>query len=138
MTSHFETEKKFCEEFRVRLNKCLGYDVLEIDSLGKLSNIIDEKILISNKRNWIISDVHSAMKIIYEFYNPTVSIGSIFGYLSKDEDNYVVISNKIFSELIFNYMTSKIDTTIMSEYNVKSKFETVGGGLNIKNNQVKE
>ena len=57
-------------------------------------------------------------KIIYEFYNPTVSIGSIFGYLSKDEENYVVISNKIFSEFIFNYMTSKIDTT---EYKIAEK-----------------
>ncbi|MGL5616283.1 MAG: AAA family ATPase [Sarcina sp.] len=71
-------------------------------------------------------------KIIYEQYNLEISLGNVFGYLSKDENNYVIISNKIFSELIFNYMTSKIDTSIMSEYNVKSRFETVEGGLDIK------
>ena len=42
MTSHFETEKIFCEEFRVRLSECLGYEIENINSLGKLSNIISK------------------------------------------------------------------------------------------------
>ncbi|MGL4760891.1 MAG: AAA family ATPase [Sarcina sp.] len=141
-----------------------GYPFL----VSRICQLIDEKILGSNKRNWEVSDVRRAVKmiltehntlfddliknlennkelyelvenilikeskIIYEYYNPEVSIGSIFGYLDRDENNYVVISNKIFSELIFNYMTSKIDTTKMSEYNIKSRFETSYGGLDIE------
>lgn len=141
-----------------------GYPFL----VSRLCQIVDEKILKNDKRNWEVNDIYRAVKliliehntlfddliknlennkelyelvesilikdskIIYEFYNPQIGIGSMFGYLSKDKNNYVVISNMIFSELIFNYMTSKIDTSKMSEYNIKSRFETKEGGLDIK------
>ena len=141
-----------------------GYPFL----VSRVCQIIDEKILLGQKREWRVNDIHKAIKmlltehntlfddliknlennkalynliekilikesnIIYEFYNPEISIGTVFGYLSKDKNNYVIVSNKIFSELIFNYMTSKIDTSTMSDYNIKSRFKTKDGGLNIK------
>ena len=172
-----EIETMLCEYTK---NNNLNMDIKQISEeifkftngypflVSRVCQIVDEKILLVEKRNWEINDIHKAIKIlltehntlfddliknlennkglynliekiliketniIYEFYNPEISIGTMFGYLSKDKNNYVIVSNKIFSELIFNYMTSKIDTFTMSDYNIKSRFETKEGGLNIK------
>ncbi|MGL5649094.1 MAG: hypothetical protein ACRDDY_14720 [Clostridium sp.] len=48
----------------------------------------------------------------FEIYNPEINLGYMFGYL-KNENGYVKISNIIFSELIYNYMDSKIDNKSM-------------------------
>lgn len=67
----------------------------------------------------------------FEMYNPEINLGYMFGYL-KNENGYVKISNIIFSELVYNYMTSKIDNKNMSNYNFKDNFITVDGGLDIR------
>ena len=65
--------------------------------------------------------------------NPTISIGVTYGVFKKGE-NGVEISNKIFEEIIYNYMVSKIRTSVknMSLYNIKSSFIKEDGGLNIE------
>lgn len=65
--------------------------------------------------------------------NPTISIGVTYGVFKKGE-NGVEISNKIFEEIIYNYMISKIRTSAknMSLYNIKSSFIQENGQLNIE------
>ncbi|BCZ44266.1 hypothetical protein psyc5s11_03330 [Clostridium gelidum] len=62
-------------------------------------------------------------QIVFNPLNPIISIGVTYGILKKGEDG-LEISNKIFEDIIYSYMISKIRTTAnnMSLYNIKSKF----------------
>ncbi|MBU3127892.1 GxxExxY protein [Clostridium tagluense] len=64
---------------------------------------------------------------------PVISIGLIYGIFKKGKDR-LVISNKIFEEIIYNYMISKIRISgkNMSLYNIKSKFIKENGELDIE------
>lgn len=56
----------------------------------------------------------------------------MFGYLSKDENNNVVVSNKIIRERIYNYLVSKIDNKDMMNYNFKDNFIISDNGLDME------
>ena len=66
-------------------------------------------------------------------YNPIIGVGSIYGYL-KNNNGKVAITNKIFGEMIYNYMVSKIENSYskMDAYNFKEEFVTKDKGLNIE------
>ena len=66
-------------------------------------------------------------------YNPVIEVGSIYGYL-KNNNGKVAITNKIFGEMIYNYMVSKIENSYskMDAYNFKQAFIKEDGGLNIE------
>lgn len=44
--------------------------------------------------------------------NPTIHLGVLYGIFGKEEGNGLKIHNRIYSELIINYMTSKVKMTI--------------------------
>ncbi len=71
--------------------------------------------------------------IIFNLLDPLINIGITFG-IFKNKENTVQISNKIFEEILYNYMLSKIRTSTknMSLYNFKSNFIESNGGLNIE------
>ncbi|SHH74290.1 hypothetical protein [Clostridium grantii] len=62
-------------------------------------------------------------QIIFNPLDPIISVGLTYGILKKSKDG-VEISNKIFEEIIYNYMISKIRTVTknISLYNTKSSF----------------
>jgi len=66
-------------------------------------------------------------------YNPIIELGIIYGYF-KNKNGKVSISNKIFGEIIYNYMVSKLENNYskMDAYNFKSAFIEPTGGLNIE------
>ncbi len=66
-------------------------------------------------------------------YNPIIEIGIIYGYF-KNTNGKVTLSNKIFSEIIYNYMVSKLENNYskIDEYNFKTQFLETNGGLNIE------
>lgn len=72
-------------------------------------------------------------QIIFNPLNPIINIGATYGILKKGE-NGLEISNKIFQDIIYSYMISKIRTSAnnMSLYNIKSKFINESGELNIE------
>ncbi|EJO5347720.1 AAA family ATPase [Clostridium botulinum] len=72
-------------------------------------------------------------QIVFNPLDPTIGIGITYGIFKKGE-NGVEISNKIFEEIMYNYMISKIRTSAknMSLYNVKSSFIKENGELNIE------
>ncbi|MDR5587405.1 MULTISPECIES: GxxExxY protein [Clostridium] len=69
---------------------------------------------------------------IFNIDNPIINLGVMFGYLSKDENNNTIVSNKIIRERIYNYLVSKTDSKIMSKYNFKDNFITENNGLHME------
>ncbi|AOR25175.1 GxxExxY protein [Clostridium taeniosporum] len=72
-------------------------------------------------------------QIVFNPLNPIINIGVTYGIFKKGNDR-LEISNKIFEDVIYSYMISKIVTTAnnMSLYNIKSKFIKENGELNIE------
>ena len=66
-------------------------------------------------------------------YNPIIEIGNLYGYL-KNKNGKVAISNKIFGEMIYNYMISKLENNYnkMDVYNFKQAFIKEDGGLDVE------
>ena len=93
--------------------------VKNIENNNKLQNLI-ESIVIDGK---IIS---------FNLSNPIINLGVIFGILSK-KDNKVSISNRIYEQYIYDYLSSKIEVSnnILEKYNFKSDF-IEGNGLNVE------
>ena len=67
----------------------------------------------------------------FNLLNPIINLGVMFGYF-KNDNNTVVISNKIFSQVLYNYFSSLLeDNNTMKKYNFKDDF-IEGNGLNIE------
>ena len=67
----------------------------------------------------------------FNLLNPIINLGVMFGYF-KNENNTVVISNRIFSQVLYNYFSSLLeDNNVMKKYNFKADF-IEGNGLNIE------
>ena len=67
----------------------------------------------------------------FNLLNPIINLGVMFGYF-KNENNTVVISNRIFSQVLYNYFSSLLeDNNAMKKYNFKADF-IEGNGLNIE------
>jgi hypothetical protein len=66
-------------------------------------------------------------------YNPIIEIGITYGYF-KNSNGKVVISNKVFAEIIYNYMESKLENfySKMDLYNYRDAFIQPNGGLDIE------
>lgn len=71
--------------------------------------------------------------IVFNRLDPIIDLGITYGIFS-DLDNVLKISNKIFEEILYNYMISKLSTKVqdMSLYNFKNSFITEEGGLDIE------
>lgn len=71
--------------------------------------------------------------ITFNILDPIINLGVTYGIFS-DSSNGLTISNKIFEEVLYNYMLSKLRTKTkdMSNYNFKSNFITENNGLNIE------
>jgi len=69
----------------------------------------------------------------FNMYNPLIEIGSRYGYF-KNINGKVGISNKIFGEMIYNYMVSKLENRVsnIDSYNFKQAFIESDGSLNIE------
>ena len=116
-----------------------GYPFL----VSRICQIIDEKLLEDNKRNWKINDINRSVKILlnenntlfddlikniesnkdlkelmfdiiingeeksFNIHNKIISIGTMFGYF-REENYKVIISNKIFKEVLYNCFSSNI------------------------------
>ena len=72
------------------------------------------------------------ISIVYNINNPTIEIGTMLGYLVRDSENNVRVSNQILKEVIYNYMISRTDTADMSAYNFKSNFIRENNSLDME------
>lgn len=71
--------------------------------------------------------------ILFNPLDPLINLGLTYGFF-KEGNNGVEISNKIFEEIIYNYMLSKIQTKArnIDNYNFKYNFIEADGGLNFR------
>lgn len=96
------------------------------DSLIK--NIENNKEL----KEMIKSLIIDGNKVTYNINNPIINLGILYG-IFKNEDMSLKINNRIYEHIIYDYMTSIIETsTKVSSYNEKSKFIEADGNLDIK------
>lgn len=93
-----------------------------------IKNIENNNELYEYMYNLLILNVTS----IFNIDNPVINLGVMFGYLSKDDDNNTILSNKIIRERIYNYLVSKTDNKVMSSYNFKDNFVTENDGLDME------
>ena len=72
-------------------------------------------------------------QIVFNPLDPIISIGVTYGIFKKGK-NGLQVSNKIFEEVIYSYMISKIRTSTrnMSMYNFKLGFVRENGELNVE------
>lgn len=71
-------------------------------------------------------------EISYNIHNPIINLGKIYG-LFKKRDGKVKVQNRIYQQLIYNYMISKVETAVdMDGYNYSGQF-IEKGQLNFKN-----
>ncbi|PRR79924.1 hypothetical protein CLLI_06570 [Clostridium liquoris] len=96
------------------------------DSLIK--NIENNKELAQIVDNLLIN----GMSIAFNIYNPCINLGVLYGIFKNDKGK-LKINNRIYEQLIYDYRTSKIQTsTDFSNYNEKEKFIDSNGDLDVK------
>lgn len=57
----------------------------------------------------------------YNIHNPVINLGILYGIL-KEESGKAKIQNKIYEQLIYDYMSSKQEKTNMAQYNFRDNF----------------
>lgn len=127
-----DDELKWEKEYMdLAVKEILKDDNTNFDSLIK--NIENNKEL----KEMIKSLIIDGNKVTYNKNNPIINLGVLFGILKNDNMN-VKINNRIYAHIIYDYMSSIIETsTNVSGYNEKEKFINENGDLDIKKILVK-
>ena len=85
----------------------------------------------SDLKEYVLDIIMNGARNTFNIFNPTINLGVMFGYF-KNEDNMVAISNRIFSQVLYNYFSSLLENNdTMKKYNFKSDF-ICGNGLNVE------
>ncbi|MDP4143005.1 MAG: AAA family ATPase, partial [Bacillota bacterium] len=96
------------------------------DSLIK--NIENNKEL----KHMVKSIIIDGNTITYNHLNPTINLGMIYG-IFKNEDMYLKMNNRIYEQLLYNYMSSLIETSVsIGSYNQRSNYINEDGSLDIR------
>ena len=125
------------------IDENLGASWIEENMIRAVKLLLDEnntlfddlvKNIENNKelQNLIESIIIDGKIISFNLSNPIINLGVIFGILSK-RDNKVSISNRLYEQYIYDYLSSKIEVSnnVLEKYNFKSDF-IEGNGLNIE------
>ncbi|EFG88196.1 hypothetical protein CLCAR_2189 [Clostridium carboxidivorans P7] len=94
--------------------------IKNIENNSKLKEMVKSLIIDGNRIN-------------YNVNNPIINIGMLYG-IFKNENNNLKINNRIYEQIIYDYMSSLIETSTnsLSFYNEKSKFIMADGSLDIR------
>ncbi|MGL4847325.1 MAG: GxxExxY protein [Clostridium sp.] len=133
-----------------RICQIIDEDIYEKKENWKVQDVLKGVKILISERNPLIDDLIKNLEnnkelfgYVYEIlilgaqqvYNinePNIDKGTMFGYFIKNKEGTVEVSNQIFKEIIYNYMTSKIKNKVMDKYNFKNNFITEDNGLNIE------
>lgn len=131
-----------------RLCKIIHEDIHPVDQwtlkdIDTALNILVEetntnfKTLIKNLENnnalydLVFQVVMEGEDIEYNSDNPIIELGSLYGFF-KDMGGRLRIHNRIYEQRIYNYMTSKIRTSVsIGGYNISDHFVEADGNLNM-------
>jgi hypothetical protein len=93
--------------------------IKNIENNSKLKEMVKDLIIDGNKIN-------------YNMNNPIINLGMLYG-IFKNKNNNLKINNRIYEQIIYDYMSSLIETsTDVGFYNEKSNFINEDGNLNVK------
>lgn len=93
--------------------------IKNIENNSKLKEMVKNLIIYGNK-------------ITYNINNPVINLGIIYGVF-KNEDFNLKMNNRIYEQLLYDYMSSLIETSRnLSFYNEKSQFINADGSLNVR------
>ncbi len=94
--------------------------------------------LITNLENYkelydVVYDILlEGKEITYNIHNPIIYVGVLYG-IFKNESGIVKINNRIYQQLIYSYMSSKLETsTEVGNYNYRNNFITTDSNLNFE------
>ncbi|MDP4146845.1 MAG: AAA family ATPase [Bacillota bacterium] len=109
-----------------------------VKSLNEEVNTLFDSIIINLENNHELYELARRIliegeQVVFNPLDPLISLGLTYGVFKKGEDG-LEISNKIFQEVIYNYMISKMNTSArnMSLYNIKSSFIKENSELDIE------
>jgi hypothetical protein len=63
--------------------------------------------------------------------NPVINMGVIYGIFKQEHDR-VTIHNRLYEQRIYNYLTAKVENTVIDNYNFKGYFTEKGDELNFE------
>lgn len=123
-----EWEKEYMEK---AVKELLNDSNTNFDSLIK--NMENNKNIYSVVDNLLIN----GSKVDYNLYNPDINLGVLYG-IFKNDNGRLKINNKVYEQLIYDYMTSKIQTSMnYDNYNEKANFIKTDGSLDVKKIPIK-
>ena len=107
------------------IDENLGASWTEENMINALKLLLDEnntlfddlvKNIENNKelREYMFNLIMNGSGDRFNLLNPIINLGVMFGYF-KNENNTIVISNRIFSQVLYNYFSSLLETSIMKE-----------------------
>jgi hypothetical protein len=82
----------------------------------------------------VFKSVMNEMDISFNQYNPVISLGVLYGVF-REEGGKTKIHNRIYEQLIYNYMASNLETSgkiDLSRYDTGSSYLDESGGLNMQ------
>jgi hypothetical protein len=133
-------DEKIMQEDRLVWDK--EYMDLAVKEILRDSNTNFDSLIKNIENNTELRDMVRSLiidgnKITYNFNNPTINLGILYG-IFKNEDMSLKLNNRIYEQLLYDYMSSIMETsTKVSDYNEKSKFIKEDGNLDIRKILVK-
>ncbi|KPA11078.1 AAA ATPase [Candidatus Magnetomorum sp. HK-1] len=114
------------EHIELAVHRTLNHNNTNFESLIK--NLENNDELYNLVRSLIIKGTQKT----YNISNPLIDIGTTYGVF-KNENKMLKIHNRIYEQLIYNYMTSKIETSIDTDpYNYRDNFIRSNGSLDVE------
>ncbi|MCP4133294.1 MAG: AAA family ATPase [bacterium] len=121
------------------------WDVLDPDkavtALVEESNTNFDSLIINLENNPELHDlvldiVIDSKEVSYTVHNPVINLGILYGIFGRSEENKIKIHNRVYAELIYSYLSSKIETSPSSNqmgvYNYRDNFIEEDGSLNFE------
>ena len=128
------------ENFYKNEKKCWKIDDIKmaVKYISNEKNTLNEDLMKNLENNEELYELIKRIllngeNVVFNSLDPIIDIGVVYGIL-KNKENRLEISNKIFEEIIYNYMTSKLktETKDMTLYNFKNNFITKDNGLDME------
>jgi len=132
---------RLCKIIDEEIQPLERWEILDIDTaaniLLKEDNTNFQSLIKNLENNQLLYDmvyrvVLEGEDIGYNLYNPIIEQGATHGVF-RDDSGRVRIHNRVYEQLIYNYMASKVETSSdMGHYNFREHFLGKSGDLNMK------
>ncbi len=113
-------------------------DLVQAVQVSLMKDNTNFETLIKNLENnpelydFVFEIIMNEREFSYNRHNPLILLGTIHGIVKKDQGK-VRVHNRLYEQLIYNYMASKMETSVKLKFNhVSSSYIDEAGILNIE------